>query len=261
MRSQFVSDVSHELRTPLTSIKGLVETLRDGAVDDPEVRDRFLTSVESETDRLIRLVNDLLILSRADAQALNLPRESVDVSQVVHETLEKLRPQVESHGIELQEDLPEVPLFVHAEPDRIKQILVILLDNAMKHTPTGGEIHVAGYNMEVNETGFILPKSMPHQETSDFPPHSMGKWAVVNISDTGEGIPPEDLPHIFERFYRTDHSRSRDRGGSGLGLSIAKALVEAYDGHIWLVSPSKISNSILERPGSSATFSLPISNS
>jgi signal transduction histidine kinase len=258
MRSQFVSDVSHELRTPLTSIKGLVETLRDGAVDDPEVRDRFLTSVESETDRLIRLVNDLLILSRADAQALTLPRGPVDVSQIVQATLEKLSPQLETLGIELQDELPDTPLIVDAEPDRIEQILVILLDNAMKHSPSGGEIHVAAYHMEVNENGFIVPKSIPHQETFNFPPHSIGKWAVVSISDTGEGIPPEDLSHVFERFYRADHSRSRDRGGSGLGLSIAKALVEAYNGHIWLTSPSLISKSNLERPGTSATFSLPI---
>lgn len=258
MRSQFVSDVSHELRTPLTSIKGLVETLRDGAVDDPEVRDRFLTSVENETDRLIRLVNDLLILSRADAQALNLPRAPVDLSQVVQATLEKLNPQLETLAIELRDELTDTPLIVHAEPDRIEQILVILLDNAMKHTPTGGQIHVAGYHMEADETGFIFPESMPDQETSNFPPHSMGKWAVVSVSDTGEGIPPEDLPHIFERFYRADHSRSRDRGGSGLGLSIAKALIEAYDGHIWLTSPPTISKSDLERPGTCATFSLPI---
>ncbi|HEY45642.1 MAG: hypothetical protein AMJ88_03445 [Anaerolineae bacterium SM23_ 63] len=258
MRSQFVSDVSHELRTPLTSIKGLVETLRDGAVDDPEVRDRFLTSVESETDRLIRLVNDLLILSRADAQALNLHREPVDLSQVVHETLEKLGPQVESLGIELQEELPEAPLFVQAESDRIEQILVILLDNAMKHTPSGGVVLVAGNIFEVNESGFVFPTSIGPQEIFDPPPHSMGKWAVVSISDTGEGITPEDLPHVFERFYRADHSRSRDRGGSGLGLSIAKALIEAYDGHIWLSSPSVISKSNLERPGTTARISMPL---
>jgi signal transduction histidine kinase len=258
MRSQFVSDVSHELRTPLTSIKGLVETLRDGAVDDPEVRDKFLTTVEGETDRLIRLVNDLLVLSRADARSLTLSRESVEVSQIAQATLEKLSPQLETFGIHLRDELPEAPLIIHAEPDRIEQILIILLDNAMKHTSAGGEIHVAGYSMEVTQSDFIFPESVPHPETSSFPTHSIGKWAVVSISDTGEGIPPEDLPHVFERFYRADPSRSRDRGGSGLGLSIAKALVEAYAGHIWLTSPSWISESSQEFPGTSAIFSLPI---
>ncbi|UCF61917.1 MAG: HAMP domain-containing protein [Anaerolineaceae bacterium] len=257
MRSQFVSDVSHELRTPLTSIKGLVETLRDGAVDDPEVRDRFLTSVESETDRLIRLVNDLLILSRADAQALNLPRELVDLTQVIHETLKKLGPQMESLGIGLREEPCDAPLTVQAEPDRIEQILVILLDNAIKYTPSGGEIHVSGDTFEVDENGVVLPETIDPHGTFDAPPHSMGKWVVVSISDTGAGIPPEDLPHIFERFYRADHSRSRDRGGSGLGLSIAKALIEAYDGHIWLTSPSAISKSNSDRPGTTARFSMP----
>jgi two-component system phosphate regulon sensor histidine kinase PhoR len=258
MRSQFVSDVSHELRTPLTSIKGLVETLRDGAVDDPQVRDRFLTSVESETDRLIRLVNDLLILSRADSQALKLHRESVDLSLVIHETLEKLGPQVESLGIELKEEPRKGSLIVHAEPDRIEQILIILLDNAMKHTPSGGEIYVAGDTFEVDESGYVLPASMHPPETFGAPPHSKGKWALVSVSDNGEGIPPEDLPQIFERFYRADHSRSRDHGGSGLGLSIAKALIEAFDGHIWLTSPSVISKSNLDRPGTTAFFSMPI---
>jgi signal transduction histidine kinase len=90
------------------------------------------------------------------------------------------------------------------------------------------------------------------------PPHSTGKWVVVSISDTGEGIPPEDLPHIFERFYRAEQSRSRDHGGSGLGLSIAKALIEAFGGHIWLTSPSVISKSNLDRPGTTACFSMPI---
>jgi signal transduction histidine kinase len=165
---------------------------------------------------------------------------------------------LESLGIDLLDELPDKPLIIYADPDRIEQILIILLDNAMKHTPAGGEIHVAGYPMEVTHSGFIFPKSMPHLATSSFPTHSIGKWAIVSISDTGEGIPPEDLPQIFERFYRVDHSRSRDRGGSGLGLSIAKALVEAYDGHIWLTSPSWISKPNQELPGTSAIFSLPI---
>jgi signal transduction histidine kinase len=257
MRSQFVSDVSHELRTPLTSIKGLVETLRDGAVDDPDVRDKFLTSMEGETDRLIRLVNDLLILSRVDAQAMNLVREPVDVVKIAQTTLEKLTPQLESLGIDVRHDLPDKPLIVHAEPDRLEQILVILLDNAMKHTPSGGEIHVAGLRMDVSRSGAVSPSSAQQEAAGSFPPHAAGKWVVISVSDSGEGIPAKDLPHVFERFYRADHSRSRDRGGSGLGLSIARALVEAHDGHIWISSPSMMSKSGQDLPGTSATFSLP----
>ncbi len=259
MRSQFVSDVSHELRTPLTSIKGLVETLRDGAVDDPSVRDKFLTSVEGETDRLIRLVNDLLILSRADAQALNLAREPVDLAENVQNTLEKLAPQLESRGLDLRVDLPDRPVIIHAEPDRIEQILIILLDNAMKHTPAGGEIRVTGAPMEVSASGAAFPAFMPHQATTSVPPHAEGTWAVLSVSDSGEGIPAQDLPHVFERFYRADQSRARDRGGSGLGLSIARALIEVYGGQIWITSPSPYAKSSRELPGTSATFSLPIS--
>jgi len=258
MRSQFVSDVSHELRTPLTSIKGLIETLRDGAVDDPAVRDKFLISVEGETDRLIRLVNDLMILSRADAQALNLMREPVDAAKLVQAILGKLAPHLESLGIESRHDLPGVPLIVYAEPDRFEQVLIILLDNAMKHTPPGGGIHVAAFLMEVNRSGVILPESVPPQMLGSVPPHAAGKWGIVSVSDSGEGIPPKDLPHVFERFYRADHSRSRDRGGSGLGLSIAKALVEAYGGQIWISSPASISKPG-QGPGTSAAFSLPAS--
>jgi signal transduction histidine kinase len=259
MRSQFVSDVSHELRTPLTSIKGLVETLRDGAVDDPAVRDKFLTSVEGETDRLIRLVNDLLILSRADAQALNLAGEPVDLSQIVQSTLEKLAPQLESRGLDLRVDLPDRPLIIHAEPDRIEQILIILLDNAMKHTPAGGEIRVAGAPMVVSASGTAFPEFMPLQATGDVPPHAEGTWAALSVSDSGEGIPAQDLPHVFDRFYRADQSRARDRGGSGLGLSIARALIEAYGGQIWITSPSPFPDSSEKYPGTSATLSLPVS--
>jgi signal transduction histidine kinase len=256
MRSQFVSDVSHELRTPLTSIKGLVETLRDGAVDDPTVRDKFLTSVEGETDRLIRLVNDLLILSRADAQALNLEHEQVDLSEIVQSTLEKLSPQLEARGLDLEVELPARPVIIQAEPDRIEQILIILLDNALKHTPAGGEIRVAGAPMEVSTSGISSPEFIA---TGSVPPHAEGKWALLSVSDSGEGIPAEDLPHVFERFYRADHSRARDRGGSGLGLSIARALIDAYGGKIWLTSPSPLSQSNQELPGTSAIFSLPMS--
>ena len=120
MRAQFVTDVSHELRTPLTAVKGSVETLRDGAADDPAVRERFLASIESETDRLIRLVNDLLILSRADAQALTLRRRSVDLRAVARSTAEKLTPRLAAKGLHLTVELPDTPLTASADPDRLE---------------------------------------------------------------------------------------------------------------------------------------------
>jgi len=226
MRTDFVSNVSHELRTPLTAVKGLVETLRDGAVDDRQVRDRFLATIEDETDRLIRLVNDLLVLSKADSQALKLKQEPLDVRDLVERSVHKLAPQVEEKGILVEVGASEEPQWVLADADRIEQVLVNLLDNAIKYSPEEGRITVA------------IDEGSP----------SPGLVSVA-VRDEGVGIPTEDLPRVFERFYRVDRARSRDGGGSGLGLSIAKAIVEAHGGEITLRSE--------EGQGTTVHFTLP----
>ncbi|TEU14679.1 MAG: HAMP domain-containing protein [Anaerolineales bacterium] len=226
MRTDFVSNVSHELRTPLTAIKGLVETLRDGAVDDRKVRDRFLATIEDETDRLIRLVNDLLVLSKADSQALKLKRESLDVQDLVERSVRKLAPQLEEKGILVEVTVSAGPPLVLADADRIEQVLVNLLDNAIKYSPEGGRITVA------IDDGGPVPEMVS-----------------VAVRDEGLGIPAGDLPRVFERFYRVDRARSRDGGGSGLGLSIAKAIVEAHGGEITLRSE--------EGQGTTVRFTLP----
>lgn len=261
MRTQFVSDVSHELRTPLTAIKGLIETLQDGAADDPAVRDRFLASIEDETDRLIRLVNDLLILSRADAQAIRLRRKQIDLRALVHATVEKLAPQAISREVDLSVDFAEDSLNTFADPDRIEQVLVNLLDNAFKNTPAEGAVWITGQRIVVEGKGSqrFTSNVLPISATPLLPNHRQlpeGEWAVITVIDNGEGISPNDLPHVFERFYRADPARSRDRGGSGLGLPIAKALVEAHDGYIWLESPIS-SKDEARGPGTMASFALP----
>lgn len=224
MEIDFVANVSHELRTPLTAVKGLVETLRDGAVDDPRVRDRFLETMESETDRLIRLVNDLLLLSRADSEALNLQCEPVDLAQLVRATVSRLATQAETKKLVLQVSVsPSVPL-AWADPDRIKQVLLNLLDNAVKYSPPGGSVTISVDG-------------------------GRGQAAQVQVRDEGIGIPAEDLPRIGQRFYRTDKARSRAQGGSGLGLAIARALVQAHGGRLWLESQ--------EGQGTVVTFTLP----
>ncbi|MFP4343934.1 MAG: sensor histidine kinase [Anaerolineales bacterium] len=223
MQTDFVANVSHELRTPLTSVKGMVETLRDGAVDDPEVRDRFLETVESETDRLIRLVNDLLTLSRADSEALNLRRDVVDPGALLRAAVEALRSRARDLGLTLEVEIaPDLPL-VSADPDRVAQVLVNLVDNALKYSRVGGQVTVT---------------AGPHEE-----------GVLVEVHDEGIGIPPEALPHVGERFYRADRARSRAHGGSGLGLAIAAALVEAHGGRLWLESR--------EGEGTGAYFTLP----
>jgi signal transduction histidine kinase len=211
MQVDFVANVSHELRTPLTAIKGLVETLRDGAVDDMEVRDRFLETVEDETDRLIRLVNDLLILSRADSEALNLQCEPLDLGSLTESTVGRLAPWALERDITLRVKVcPDTPLAL-ADKDRMEQVLVNLLDNAIKFSRPGGSViaRAAG---------------------------GPDRMVQVQVQDEGAGIPAEALPRIGERFYRVDGARSRAEGGSGLGLAIARALVEAHGGRLWVES-------------------------
>ncbi|HKZ54993.1 MAG TPA: ATP-binding protein [Anaerolineales bacterium] len=234
MRTQFVSDVSHELRTPLTAIKGLAETLRGGAADDPSVRDHFLASVEGETDRLIRLVNDLLTLSRADAQALTVRRQEVDLGQLARGCVDRLRAQAEANGVELLLRHAGVRLTVSADPDRIEQVIVNLLDNAFKHSPSGASVVVEVRRVVVSAQAQASGEARPEGRFA----LPAGEWCAVSVTDSGEGISAEALAHVFDRFYRAEPSRARDRGGSGLGLSIAKALVEAQGGHIWIASPA-----------------------
>lgn len=262
MRVRFVSDVSHELRTPLTSIKGLTETLREGAVDDPEVRDRFLTSIEGETDRLIRLVNDLLILSRADSQRNPLRREQTDLKALVNSTHQLFSTQLRDRAIKLTKQFPTGALSARVDPDRMSQVLFNLLDNACEHTPTGGEIWVtageimvAGRRIRIGnhqESAFPSKEELPSQCR----PLADGSWLLVAVRDTGSGVSAKDLAHVFERFYRADKSRARDRGGSGLGLPIAKAIVEAHDGQIWLESPGR-DHPPYPSPGTCAFVTLP----
>ena len=225
MQVDFVANVSHELRTPLTSIKGMVETLRAGAVEDLDVRDRFLGTVESETDRLIRMVHDLLLLSRVDSEALNLRREAVDVAHLTRLTVGRLTPQADTCGVILRvESAPGLP-SAWADPDRVAQVLVNVLDNAIKYSPPEATVDV---------TVLVGPE----------------QTVLVQVRDRGIGIPPEALPRIGERFYRADKARARTHGGTGLGLAIAQALVEAHGGKLWLESR--------EGEGTTARFTLPI---
>jgi signal transduction histidine kinase len=227
MQVDFVANVSHELRTPLTAIKGTVETLRDGAVDDPRVRDRFLSTVENETDRMIRLVNDLLTLSRADSEALNLHRERHSVARLARAVVARYLARAEARDLVLRLEVGSGDAVALVDPDRIEQVLVNLLDNALKYSRRDGTVTVTVDGVQEGEVR-------------------------VQVQDEGIGIPAADLPRIGERFYRAEKARSRAGGGSGLGLAIARALIEAHGGRLWLASQ--------EGRGTTVTLTLPASH-
>lgn len=205
LRRELTANVSHELRTPLTSIKGFAETLLQGAMKDEATCRRFLTIIDGEADRLVKLVDDLLDLSRLENKGVTLELGLVDLSELVAHTVDKLRPLAEESKLVLANSGPS-EVLVTADSDRLAVALTNLIDNALKYTGPGGRVEVQ-----------ILPND--HEVT-------------VTVTDTGRGIPPDDLPHVFERFYRADRSRTRGSGGTGLGLAIAKHIIEAHGGVI-----------------------------
>ena len=206
-RREFVSNVSHELKTPLTSIKAYTETILDDPGMDAETRDYFLGIVLSESDRMHRIVSDLLVLSRLDNKRTNWSIETFDLRKSVRRLCEVMRGQISEHNHRVtfgcQRGLPEIT----ADRQRIEQVILNILSNAIKYTPDGGKI-------EIRLTQ--LPK----------------KFVRIEIADNGVGIPDDDIGHLFERFYRVEKSRTQDAGGTGLGLAIAKELVEAHGGRI-----------------------------
>lgn len=212
-RREFIANVSHELRTPITNVKSYTETILENDDLDEESRKRFLGVVLSESDRMIHIVKDLLLLSKFDSRKIEMKPEVFDIRQVTHRVADAMSIQAQKSGITLvycaEEDVPSI----FADKARIEQVVVNIVSNAIKYTPEGGTVSVLC--------------------TTD------GDNAVVRITDSGIGIPAEDLPHIFERFYRVDKARSRKMGGTGLGLAIAKEIVDGHGGTITIDSVYK----------------------
>ena len=204
VRRDFVGNVSHELRTPLTAMKLMIETVLVSE-DDAEARTLFLPQIAGEIERMIRLVEDLLELAQSESGAMVLHTEAFDLSDVAAAVINTFAGRSSALGVELDLEAPE-PVFVDADRNRLTQVGLNLVDNALRHTPAGGTVTVK-----------------VAREGAD---------ALLIVSDTGRGIPYADLPHVFERFYVVDRSRSREHGGTGLGLSIARHLVELHGGTI-----------------------------
>ena len=207
MRRQLIGDVSHELRTPLTTIKGSMEGLIDGVLEPTA---EIFQQIQREAERLQRLVTDLQELSRVEARAVPLEVQPVDYGKLVETVCKHMQNQFEDKGVNWHTEIAPALPYILVDEDRISQVLINLVGNALQYTPENGLVSVT-----VSQ---------------------VGEEIHTRVRDTGIGIPVEHLPHVFTRFYRIDKSRSRAGGGSGIGLTIAKHLVEAHGGRIWAES-------------------------
>jgi two-component system phosphate regulon sensor histidine kinase PhoR len=211
MRVDFVANVTHEIKTPLTAIIGFVETLEQGAVEDPATARKFLQTIRENARRLDRLVDDLLILSNVELGETKLAFEGLSVAEVLEKARLLIQAKADVKNIEIRADLPASLPLIYADRDRAVQILLNILDNAVKFTPEGGRVSITA-----------------SPDRQDF--------MIIKVSDTGPGIPKSELPRLGERFYRVDKTRSRDLGGTGLGLSIVKHLMKAHSGEMQIDS-------------------------
>lgn len=224
-RRQFVSNVSHELRTPLTSVRSYLEALEEGAWEDKTVAPEFIHVTLGETDRMIRMINDLLNLSRMDSGAQQMDLELVNFNELVDYILDRFDMMVNNQekNYRIVREFTERDLWVEIDTDKIMQVIDNIMNNAIKYSPDGGKIEV--HLMETHNN------------------------VVLSISDEGLGIPKKDLEKVFERFYRVDKARARQQGGTGLGLAISKEVMKAHQGQIWVES--------VEGKGSTFYISLP----
>ena len=222
-RREFVSNVSHELRTPLTTMRSYLEALADGAWKDKEIAPSFLHVTQTETERMIRLVNDLLKLSRMDSQDYDLNMEWVEFNHFFDSIIERFEFS-KSQDVDFKRLLPNVDFFVEIDTDKMTQVIDNIISNALKYSPDGGEIRFG-----VTQSDDMIK---------------------VMISDDGMGIPKTNVKRIFERFYRADRARSRAMGGTGLGLAIAREMIMAHGGEIWADSE--------EGKGTTIYFTLPM---
>lgn len=206
IRSDFVANVSHELKTPLTSISGFVETLKSGTIEDETVKMRFLDIIDIETERLTRLIDDILTLSEIENIQSKTVNQEINTYKMIQEVEMMIRPIAVNKGLTLMAEVDSNLPPLIANRDWFKQMLINLLDNAIKYTPQGGKIHLNAFQKYNN--------------------------IIINVKDTGIGIPKKDIPRLFERFYRVDKARSRKVGGTGLGLAIVKHIVLSLGGKI-----------------------------
>jgi two-component system phosphate regulon sensor histidine kinase PhoR len=278
-RRDMVANVSHELRTPLASVKLLVETLQ--SEPPPAIAQRMLSQMAQEVDAVTQLVDELHELSQIEAGRVALQLAPTALEPVVVRALERIRPQAERKSLHISAQVSAHLPPVLMDASRVGQVLLNLLHNAVKFTPASGDISIRAFvitiGFETRRVGYverrlgsaaattdatpdsaaerrrIAPPPLARQgrPTVDMPqPLAPGDWMLVTIADSGIGIPPEDLPRIFERFYKVDRARTRNASGTGLGLAIAKHLIEGHGGSVWATSTEGV--------GSTFFFALPL---
>jgi two-component system sensor histidine kinase VicK len=221
-RREFVANVSHELRTPLTTMRSYLEALADGAWKDDEIAPQFLNVTQTETERMIRLVNDLLQLSKLDRTEYRINKDFVNFTDFFDKIIDRFE-MTKSQHVSFVRNIPKEALFVEIDTDKITQVLDNIISNALKYSPEGGKVT------------FAIDKL-----SSDI---------QIRIKDEGVGIPKESVNKIFDRFYRVDKARTRKLGGTGLGLAIAKEMILAHGGDIWAQS--------VEGQGTTVFFTIP----
>ncbi|WP_211233931.1 cell wall metabolism sensor histidine kinase WalK [Salibacterium aidingense] len=209
-RREFVANVSHELRTPLTTMRSYLEALEDGAMEDENIGPRFLKVTQNETERMIRLVNDLLQLSKMDSDDLKMTFHTENVGELLEQMSERFEMVTKDKNIEFSKQVPKHPIYVDMDKDKVMQVFDNIVSNAVKYSPDGGMITI---------------QALPGAKAVD-----------IKITDEGMGIPKESQPKVFDRFYRVDKARARNLGGTGLGLAIAKELIESHHGDITIDS-------------------------
>ncbi len=242
LRRDFIANVSHELKTPLSSIKAYSETLRNGAMNDPETSQKFLERIEEQADRLHHLILDMLMLARIESEQQAFEIVPVNVGDVVDQCLEDRRRAAEFKRINLAVEPNLPPCSVLSDREGLREMLDNLIDNAIKYTPEGGSVTVS-WHSESPQRGQVNTGSQPPA------PSPQPQFVTISVHDTGIGIKPEDQKRVFERFYRVDKARSRELGGTGLGLSIVKHLAQSFGGKVGVTSePGKGSTFIVELP-------------
>jgi two-component system phosphate regulon sensor histidine kinase PhoR len=216
MRVDFVANASHELRTPLASLLGFIETLQGPARNDPKARERFLEIMRGQAQRMTRLIDDLLSLSRIEMRAHLAPESPVEVGAIVTQIVDALTPMAREHGVEIRWTAPDRPFWVRGDKDELLRVTENLVENAVKYGESGGKVDVA-----------LAPRPGPAEGQEQF---------ELSVRDYGPGIAPEHLPRLTERFYRADVAQSREKGGTGLGLAIVKHIVNRHRGQLAIES-------------------------